>query len=153
MLPRRQILRQLPIAGLLAACTANVQVGEDAVAGKTPDGFVDMHLVQAAYIGSGSTGTGGIIYRGRRHPVSVSGLGLGGIGISEVDAHGDVFNLPDLGMFPGAYAQARYGYALGQMSSGYLWLQNDSGVIMRLKAKREGLMLSLGGDAIAIRMI
>jgi hypothetical protein len=29
-------------------------------------------------------------------------------------------------------------------------LQNDAGVILHLKAKREGLMLSLGGDAIAI---
>lgn len=30
------------------------------------------------------------------------------------------------------------------------WLQNNNGVIMHLKAKREGLMLSLGGDAVVI---
>jgi hypothetical protein len=31
-------------------------------------------------------------------------------------------------------------------------LQNEHGVIMRLRAKREGLMLSLGGDAVVITM-
>jgi hypothetical protein len=31
-------------------------------------------------------------------------------------------------------------------------LQNEAGVIMHLKAKRTGLMLSLGGDAVVISM-
>ena len=54
--------------------------------------------------------------------------------------------------FPGTYGQARYGFAIGTMSGGDLWLQNESGVIMHLKAKRTGLMLSLGGDAVVISM-
>ena len=48
--------------------------------------------------------------------------------------------------------QGRYGFAIGTMSGGDLWLQNESGVVMHLKAKREGLMLSLGGDAMIISM-
>jgi methionine-rich copper-binding protein CopC len=36
------------------------------------------------------------------------------------------------------------------MSGGDLWMQNESGVIMNLKARRTGLMLSLGGDAVVI---
>jgi hypothetical protein len=31
-------------------------------------------------------------------------------------------------------------------------LQNEHGVVMRLNAKRKGLMLSLGGDAVVISM-
>jgi hypothetical protein len=31
-------------------------------------------------------------------------------------------------------------------------MKNENGVVMHLKAKREGLMLSLGGDAVAITM-
>ncbi len=31
-------------------------------------------------------------------------------------------------------------------------MQNEQGVIMHLEAKRTGLMLSLGGDAVAISM-
>jgi hypothetical protein len=54
--------------------------------------------------------------------------------------------------FAGAYAQGRYGFAIGTASAGDLWLQNEAGVIMHLKAKRTGLMLSLGGDAVVISM-
>jgi hypothetical protein len=36
------------------------------------------------------------------------------------------------------------------MSTGQLWLQNTKGVVIELKAKRTGLALSLGGDAVYI---
>ena len=102
--------------------------------------------------GRGGGGTGTLRYRGRSYPFSIAGLGVGGVGASSVEATGQVYNMPDISRFPGAYAQARYGFALGQASSGELWLQNDAGVIMRLNARREGLMLSLGGDAMMISM-
>jgi len=60
--------------------------------------------------------------------------------------------MSDLSQFPGAYAQGRYGFAIGTESGGDLWMQNEAGVILRLKAKRTGLMLSLGGDAVVISM-
>jgi hypothetical protein len=48
----------------LAGCTGNVALGPDAVKGKTPDGTIEMHEVQAAYIGSGSGGGGVLFFRG-----------------------------------------------------------------------------------------
>jgi hypothetical protein len=69
---------------------------------------------------------------------------VGGIGVSKIEARGEVFGLQRLDDFAGAYAQARYGFALGTTSAGELWLQNRKGVVMHLKAKREGLILSLG---------
>jgi hypothetical protein len=42
--------------------------------------------------------------------------------------------------------------AIGTASTGDLWLKNEHGVIMRLVAKRQGLMLSLGLDAVVIQM-
>jgi len=136
----------------LAGCTGNVKLGPDAVAGKTPDGTVDMREVQAAYIGSGSAGSGTLSYRGQEHPFKVGGVGVGGIGLSTVDAQGEVYNLRNLSQFPGTYGQARYGFAIGTASAGDLWMQNESGVILHLKAKRTGLILSLGGDAVVISM-
>jgi hypothetical protein len=136
----------------LAGCAGNVKLGPEAVAGKTPDGIVDMREVQAAYIGSGSAGTGMLSYRGKEHPFKVGGVGVGGIGLSTVDAQGEVYNLRDLSQFPGTYGQARYGFAIGTASAGDLWMQNESGVILHLKAKRTGLILSLGGDAVVISM-
>ena len=136
----------------LIGCAGSVELGPDAVKGQTPDGTVEMQEVQAAYIGSGSAGTGVLFFRGVQHPFKVGGVGVGGFGLSSIDATGEVYNLGELGQFPGTYGQARYGFAIGTASAGDLWLQNESGVIMHLKAKRTGLMLSLGGDAVVISM-
>ena len=80
------------------------------------------------------------------------GLGVGGIGASTVDAAGEVYKLRNLPQFAGSYAQASYGFVVGSTSSGDLWMQNEAGAIMHLKAKRTGLMLSLGGDAVVISL-
>jgi hypothetical protein len=142
------------LAGLLslAGCSSSVKVGPEAVAGLMPDGTVDMQQVQVAYLASGGGGSGSLYYRGRAYPFSVGGLGVGGIGASTITAVGEVYKLKDLASFPGAYAEARYGFAFGDKSAGDLWLQNEAGVILHLKAHREGLMLSLGGDAVIISM-
>jgi hypothetical protein len=137
---------------LLVGCASSVQVGPSAIAGLTPDGTVTMDQVQVAYLASAGGGSGTLYYRGNAYPFNIGGLGVGGIGASTISAEGEVYKLSSLANFAGAYGQARYGFAIGQASAGDLWLQNDAGVIMHLKAKRTGLMLSLGGDAIVISM-
>src|SRR5262245_30180697 len=135
-----------------AGSAGNIALGPDAVKGKTVDATIDMREVQAAYIGSGTAGTGVLTFRGKDYPFQVGGLGVGGIGLSTIDATGEVYNLRELALFPGTYGQARYGFAIGSASAGDLWMQNESGVILHLKAKRTGLILSLGGDAVVISM-
>ena len=135
----------------LAGC-AN-QGGSVNLEGKPLSGHVRMTQVQAAYIGSGNAGSGVLEYQGSSYPFTVGGLGIGGIGVSKIEARGEVYGLKRLRDFPGAYAQARYGIALGNTSTGDLWLQNGNGVVMRLVAKRQGLMLSLGGDAELAKII
>jgi hypothetical protein len=137
---------------LLAACESSVKVGPQAVAGLTPDGTIDMQEVQVAFLASGGGGSGTLNFRGATYPFTIGGLGVGGIGASTISASGEVYKLNSISQFPGTYGEARYGYALGNRSGGDLWLQNSAGVIMHLKAKREGLILSLGGDAIVIAM-
>jgi hypothetical protein len=138
--------------GAVAACAGPGKMGQDAIAGKTPDGTLEMRQVQVAYMGSGSSGSGVLHYRGQDYPFTVGGLGVGGVGASRIEAEGEVYNLPSLAAFPGTYGQGRYGFALGNRSGGDLWLQNGAGVILHLDAKRTGLMLSLGGDAVVISM-
>jgi hypothetical protein len=133
----------------LVACTT--QSSSISLQGKPLSGYVRMTQVQAAYLGSGSAGNGVLRYKGSSYPFSVGGLGVGGIGLSKIEAKGEVYGLQRLRDFPGAYVQGRYGFALGNKSAGDLWLQNGNGVIMRLVAKRQGLMLSLGGDAVVIQ--
>ena len=147
----RRTLAALTAALALTGC-AGSKVGPEAVAGQTPSGTIQINAVQAAFIGSGSGGSGTLSFRGRSYPFSIGGAGIGGIGASSIEGYGDVYNLNNIDQFPGAYAQARYGFALGTKSAGDLWLQNEADVIMHIKAKREGLMLSLGGDAMLVSL-
>ena len=78
--------------------------------------------MQAACIGSGSAGTGVLFVRGKQYPFDVGGAGVGGIGLSTIDASGEVYNLRELAQFPGT-----------QMSAGELWMQNEAGVILPLE--------------------
>jgi len=89
---------------------------------------------------------------GTQHPFEVGAARVGGIGLSTVEDEGEVYNQREVAQFPGTYGQARYGFAIGTSSAGELWMQNESRVIMRLKAKPTGLMLSLGGDAVVLSM-
>lgn len=113
-------------------------------------GEVTIDQVQVAFLISGNLGGGTLTYKGKTYNFTIGGLGVGGIGASSIQATGIIYNLDRLEDFPGAYGQARMGYAAGNLSSGDLWLQNNKGVYMYLKAKRQGLALSLGADAIYI---
>ncbi len=137
---------------LSTACSTSIKLGPESVAGLAPDATIDMQQVQVAYLASGGGGSGTLYYNGAAYPFTVAGLGIGGIGASTISASGEVYKLSSLAQFQGTYGQARYGFALGTDSAGDLWLQNEAGVILHLKAKREGLMLSLGGDAVVISM-
>jgi hypothetical protein len=116
----------------------------------TPSGRVTIKQTQIAFIGSGNLGGGSLNYGGKSYRFSIGGLGIGGFGISQIEAEGIVYNLKKLADFPGAYAQGRYGMVAGDHSTGQLWLANAEGVYLSLNAKRKGLALSLGGDAIYI---
>ena len=83
----------------------NVALGPDVVKAKTPDGFVEMHEVQAAYMASGSGGGGDLSFRGVQYAFDVGGVGVGGIGLSTIEATGEVYNLRDLGQFPAPMAR------------------------------------------------
>ena len=84
----------------LSGGAGNIELGPDAVKGKTVDGTVDMTEVQAAYIGSGATGNGVLSFRGKNYPFDVGGVGIGGIGLSTVDATGEVYNSATPPSFP-----------------------------------------------------
>ena len=157
---RRRSLRQIVAAAALtalAACAGGSSSKQEAgppptLEGKQPSGFVEMHEVQVAYIGNAGGGSGTLTYEGKNYPFKIAGLGVGGIGVSTVDAEGEVYNLTSVSKFPGAYAAGQYGAVAGKASVGDMWLKNEHDVILHLKAKREGLMLSVGADAIDIRM-
>lgn len=142
-----RVRRRLFLGGALAsaAVPAGVQAQE-----RVKSGTVEIEQVQVAFIGSGNVGGGTLHFQGKSYRFNVGGLGVGGFGISKMQAYGDVYNLKQLRHFAGAYGQARYGMAAGDQGRGEMWLENPDGVMISLKTKRQGLALSLGADAVYI---
>src|SRR5271167_47678 len=139
-------------AGLMVLCILSGIALAQSAPPSRPSGSVRIHQVQIAFIGSGTTGGGTLYFRGRRYPFKLGGLGIGGIGISTIDAAGSVYNLRRLEDFNGVYGQARTGWAVGEAGSGRMWLQNSNGVYLHLRAQRRGLSLSLGADGMVVRL-
>jgi hypothetical protein len=117
-----------------------------------PSGNVTIHQVQVAFIGSGTAGGGTLYFRGRAYPFKLGGLGIGGIGVSRLDASGTVYNLQRVEDISGVYGQVRTGWAIGGQGSGKMWLRNANGVYLELHATRRGMALSLGADGMAIQL-
>jgi len=87
-----------------------------------------------------------------RLPVQARRAGIGGIGVSRLDASGAVYNMRNLQDINGVYGQARSGWAIGDQGRGRMWLQNANGVYLKLQARRQGLALSLGADGMVIEL-
>ena len=136
-------------SGMMVLCILSAgAAGQNA----RPSGSVSIHQVQVAFIGSGTSGGGTLSFHGRNYPFSLGGLGIGGIGISRLDATGSVYNLDRLEDFNGVYGQARTGWAAGKSGKSEMWLQNSNGVYLRLRAQRKGLSLNLGADGMVIKL-
>jgi hypothetical protein len=127
-------------AGLLAPAAA-----------QAPSATVDISQTQIAFVVSGNVGSGTLHYGGRTYRFKIGGLGVGGFGISKLEAHGTVYGLNRVEHFAGVYGQLRTGIAVGDMGRGGMWLENSNGVKMNLRARRQGLALSLGADGIVVQ--
>ena len=115
-------------------------------------GTVTMEQVSVAFIGSVQSGNGMVNFQGKTYPFKISGLGVGGIGISKINAYGEVYDMKDIRDFAGGYIQARTGLVVGALGKSSLWLKNSKGVYLRITAKRKGLALSMGADGIVIKL-
>lgn len=147
---RGALLAALIIAFACSPALATEKAPQPEPTGK-PTGNVTMEYGQGGLLLSASGGKGAIIFEGRKYVFKVGGLGVGGIGVSTVKAVGEVYNLKRIEDFPGAYFQARMGYAVGD-GKGHQWLENTHGVVLKLTGQTKGLHLNLGGDGLMIEM-
>lgn len=139
------------VALLTLACVFVVST-QGLAAEEQPVGTVQIDQVQVAFLLSGKLGSGKLHFNGKTHAFKIGGLGVGGIGISSIEAYGQVYDLKKLADFSGVYGEARTGFVLGEGNSGGLWLKNTNGVRLHLEPKRKGVALSLGADGIVITM-
>ena len=141
-------------AVLFAAFVAATSAHAEAQTPSAPPAVarVSISQVQLAVVGSAAVGGGTLHFKGRNYPFTINGLGVGGLGVSKLEATGEVYQLARASDLEGIYGQVRVGWALANQGNGRIWLENDKGVVLRLRTKRQGLMLAVGADAVRIRL-
>jgi hypothetical protein len=116
-----------------------------------PIGSVSIDMMN---IGAGvgfSSGSGVLMYEGKRLLFKIDGLSVGNLGISSISAVGNVYNMSTVSQFPGNYAAVGAGITLAGGVAG-LKMQNQSGVIINLYAVQQGVQLNIGPQGFSISM-
>lgn len=141
--------RILLFSVLLAACFhGHALAQEGQPVGES--GRVTMSVGRGAMLISVTGGSGKLMFQGMQYDFKLGGLGLGLIGVSKVDAEGEVYHLDRVEDFAGAYVQGSADWAAGD-GEGVLWLKNTKGVLMRLRSKTRGVSLAIGGEGLVIQ--
>ena len=117
----------------------------------TPDARLSISGTSAA-IGVGTTwGTGTLSFKGRKYPIRLRGLDVGGVGGAKIDAHGDVSNLKDLADFDGTYVAVGAGAAAGP-GAGHSVMRNEKGVTIDLASDSQGVLVKAGVDGVKLEV-
>jgi hypothetical protein len=97
-------------------------------------------------------GHGTVEARGLKKKFRLNGMGVGGVGGAKINAAGTVYNLTDIGLFPGVYSEANVGATAGKDSkSTAIWLRNTNGVILELHGKESGLAITGGANGVVVQ--
>ena len=115
-------------------------------------GTVEINSTQLGFIITGRVGGGVLEFEGKDYNFDIGGLGVGGAGVSKLNAVGAVYDLDDISKFSGTYVQARAGGTIGSKGRAVLTLSNQHGVSMDLKGGQKGLALMTGADGVIVKL-
>jgi hypothetical protein len=120
-------------------------------AAATPDATLDLSGSRVA-VGVGMVQASGTLhFRGQSYPVHVQGLTVGEVGGGTITATGDVYNLSKLNDLDGNYVAASAGAALGGGGGGTV-MQNQNGVVIKLRGTTQGADVRLSIDVFALTL-
>jgi hypothetical protein len=141
------------IVGVTLALGMAIAQADEKVPSKDekPDAKLTLSGTSAA-IGIGTTwGSGTLTYKGKRHPVRLRGLDVGGVGGAHIDAHGDVYHLKNVADFDGTYAAVSAGAAAGP-GAGHSIMRNEKGVVIDLASNTQGVLVKAGPDGVRLEL-
>ena len=99
-----------------------------------------------------SWGSGTLVYRGKRYPISIEGLNVGDVGVTKVTASGKVYGLKKLEDLDGNYAAVDAGASLGGCGETAA-MKNQNGVTVNLVSTTQGVKLALAAGGVSIKVV
>jgi hypothetical protein len=116
-----------------------------------PVGSVSIDMMSVAAGIGFSSGSGVLMFEGKRLLFQIDGLSVGNVGISSISAVGNVYNMKSVSQFAGNYAAVGAGVTLAGGVAG-LKMQNQSGVVINLYAVQQGVQLNIGPQGFNVTM-
>lgn len=119
--------------------------------GQPPDATVKVQSRSIALGAGVNWGDGVLTYQGKDYPITVSGLSLLDLGVSNVSATGKVYFLNKVSDISGNYfaTQATFAVAGG---GGELVMANGNGVFIALQSEQTGTRLTLGASGVSLKL-
>jgi hypothetical protein len=118
---------------------------------KKPDATLTLSEGQVAAGIGWSWGKGVLNFEGKEYKFKVKGLSVGDVGISQIDAKGDVFNLKKLSKFNGTYTSAAAGAAAGGGAAATI-MKNQNGVTIKLVSTTQGVNFKLAVEGVKLTL-
>lgn len=88
---------------------------------------------------------------GSTHPFKVTGLSVLDVGVSKIEAAGEVFHLVEAKDLAGTYVAGEAGAALVGGGSA-IAMKNEHGVVMQLESKQKGVKLTLAAQGLKVTL-
>lgn len=139
-----RFLHSTLLALLVAACSQGTAPTQSTTS--TAQGTVELNQGPPKDVLRGGSGVGTVAFQGRLVPFTIGGVGVDGAAIAILQTSGEVLHLQDLASFPGTYHRAPG----NEQSADGLWLQNERGTIVHLRAPPQGRIPDIGTDAVRI---
>ena len=142
-------MRRMAIGLVAIGSLVSLLVGLAVAQAKKPDATLTLSEGTVA-VGIGfSWGKGTLDYQGKKHPVKVSGLAVGEVGLDRATAVGSVYNLKKLSDFDGNYVAAGAGATVAG-GAGISAMRNQNGVVIELKSTTQGASLKLAAEGLKL---
>ena len=116
---------------------------------QAPDGVIELSGGSVAAGIGFSWGSGFLIFQGKRYPLSVSGLSLASVGVTDYTAAGQVTGLRTAQDINGVYTSVAAGATLGG-GGNIAAMKNQNGVVIQMTSTTAGLSLTLAAAGVKI---
>jgi hypothetical protein len=142
----RRWIASVMVAGLMAL-VASASLAEDKKVDAT------LRLAEGSFAaGIGwSWGHGTMTYKGKTYKVKIEGLTVGEVGLTNVKAKGNVYNLKKIEDFNGVYAAGGAGATAGKGAEASA-LTNANGVSILLTSVTKGASLKIAAEGLKLQV-
>ena len=116
-----------------------------------PDGTLEFKGGSVAAGVGVSWGSGTLTYKGKRYPITAIGFDVGDVGITDITASANVYNLQKLEDFDGNYT----GVGAGATAAGggsAVTMQNQNGVKVDLVSTTQGVKIALAVNGVKMKI-